>query len=91
MSTQGKGGGRIRTSDLRFIRHGPQPIELPLGDHNLLALPCGIIIKIKTLLLKNNNKKIKTLIEKFYFSLFTPKDFSILNNFFFLKKNQMDS
>jgi hypothetical protein len=23
---------KIRTSDLRFIKHGPQPIKLPLGD-----------------------------------------------------------
>jgi hypothetical protein len=27
-----KRGGEIRTSDLHFIRRGPQPIELPLGD-----------------------------------------------------------
>jgi hypothetical protein len=26
------GGGGIRTCDLRFIRRGSQPIELPLGD-----------------------------------------------------------
>jgi len=25
-------GARIRTSDLRFMKHGPQPIELPLED-----------------------------------------------------------
>jgi hypothetical protein len=25
------GGGRIRTCDLRFIKRGSQPIELPLG------------------------------------------------------------
>jgi hypothetical protein len=31
MSTQ-EGGGGIRTSDLRFMRRGPQPIELPLRD-----------------------------------------------------------
>jgi hypothetical protein len=31
MSTQ-EGGRGIRTSDLRFIRRGPQLIELPLGD-----------------------------------------------------------
>jgi hypothetical protein len=30
MSTQ-EGGGRIRTSDLHFMKSGPQPIELPLG------------------------------------------------------------
>jgi hypothetical protein len=30
MSTQ-EGGGRIRTSDIRFMRHGPQLIKLPLG------------------------------------------------------------
>jgi hypothetical protein len=26
---QGEGEGEIRTSDLRFMRHGLQPIELP--------------------------------------------------------------
>jgi hypothetical protein len=26
------GGGGIRTCDLRFIRRGSQPIELPLGN-----------------------------------------------------------
>jgi hypothetical protein len=31
MFTQ-KGGWMIRTSDFRFMRHGPQPIELPLRD-----------------------------------------------------------
>ena len=31
-------GGRIRTSDLRFIRHGLQPIELPLGDRIVLTI-----------------------------------------------------
>jgi hypothetical protein len=30
MFTQ-EGGWRIQTSDLRFMRRGPQPIELPLG------------------------------------------------------------
>jgi hypothetical protein len=28
-----RGGGEIRTSDLRFNRRGPQPIELSLGDN----------------------------------------------------------
>ena len=27
----GKGGGKIQTSNLHFMRHGSQPIELPLG------------------------------------------------------------
>jgi hypothetical protein len=27
-----RGGGGIRTSNLRFIKRSPQPIELPLGD-----------------------------------------------------------
>jgi len=31
MSTQ-KGRGRIRTNDLRFMRRGPQPTELPLEN-----------------------------------------------------------
>jgi hypothetical protein len=31
-----RGGGRIRTNDLRFMRRGSQLIELPLGDLNLL-------------------------------------------------------
>jgi hypothetical protein len=31
MSTQ-EGEGGIRTSDLRFMRHGPQPIELLFGN-----------------------------------------------------------
>ena len=31
MSTQEEGGG-IQTSDLRFMRHGLQPIELLLWD-----------------------------------------------------------
>jgi hypothetical protein len=29
------GGGGIRTCDLRFIRRGSQPIELPLGDQTI--------------------------------------------------------
>jgi hypothetical protein len=39
MSTQ-EGGWGIRTSDLRFMRRGPQPIELSLGDvkYNNLAI-----------------------------------------------------
>jgi hypothetical protein len=32
MSTQGYGRGGIRSCDLRFIKRGSQPIELPLGD-----------------------------------------------------------
>jgi hypothetical protein len=27
-----RGGGGIRTNNLRFMRRGLQPIELPLGD-----------------------------------------------------------
>jgi hypothetical protein len=36
MSTK-EGRGKIRTSDFRFIRHGPLPIELPLGDNSTLS------------------------------------------------------
>jgi hypothetical protein len=32
MSISREGGGRIRTSDLRFMRRGLQPIELLIGD-----------------------------------------------------------
>jgi hypothetical protein len=32
------GGGGIRSCDLRFIRRGSQPIELPLGDKTRLIL-----------------------------------------------------
>jgi len=34
MSTQ-EGGWGIRTSDLRFMMRGPQPIELPFGEKDL--------------------------------------------------------
>jgi hypothetical protein len=37
MSTRVEGGG-IRSCDLRFIRRGSQPIELPLGDDLLVLL-----------------------------------------------------
>jgi hypothetical protein len=30
-----RGGGEIQTSDLCFLRRGPQPIELPLEDHKI--------------------------------------------------------
>jgi hypothetical protein len=33
-----RGGGEIRTGDLRFMRRGPQPIELPFGDITFFAL-----------------------------------------------------
>jgi hypothetical protein len=32
------GGWKIRTNDLRFIKHGSQPIKLPLRDHWVLIL-----------------------------------------------------
>lgn len=28
---QGNGKEEIRTSDIHFMKHGPQPIELPIG------------------------------------------------------------
>jgi hypothetical protein len=35
MSTQEE-GGEIQISDIRFMRRGPQPIEIPLGDGVML-------------------------------------------------------
>jgi hypothetical protein len=37
-------GGEIRTSDLRFMRRGPQPIELPHEDLHLFLFKLTIQI-----------------------------------------------
>jgi hypothetical protein len=51
MSTQ-EGERGIRTSNLRFMRRGLQPIELPLGDNNELSITSMLRFKkrIKKLL-----------------------------------------
>jgi hypothetical protein len=33
----------MRTSDIRFMRRGPQPIELPLEDESLLYSRCACL------------------------------------------------
>jgi hypothetical protein len=41
-----RGGRRIRTSDLYFMRRDPQPIELPLGDVRCTKLRLYLVHKI---------------------------------------------
>jgi len=38
MSTHARGGRRIRTSDLHFMRRGPHPIELPIWDMTYILI-----------------------------------------------------
>jgi hypothetical protein len=41
------GGGEIRTCDLRFIKRGSQPIELPLGKEPSLPRHIGLPFSYK--------------------------------------------
>jgi len=56
MSIQ-EGGGGIRTSNICFIRRGPQPIELLLGD---------IIVKYLMIILVTYNKVITCDLVQYY-------------------------
>jgi hypothetical protein len=80
MSTQ-EGGGEIRTNNLRFMRCGLQPIELPLGNN-----PFGISIRFFVQIL--TARQVSTFEVDMWHYIYKKNFKKTIKNFFFFFKKE---